>query len=97
MVPIILIEDVPTLLLLIENCCRSAFCCCVVVCIMSRLPLLLLDCILIVVVAAAVVFWLHLEGGRHGDKDIDRGRVDINVVDNELLRSKTNKQTRVRL
>ena len=35
--------------------------------------------------------------GRHGDKDVDRGRVDIVDVDNGLLRSETNKQTSVRL
>ena len=28
-------------------------------------------------VAAAAVFLLHLEGGRHGDKDVDRERVDV--------------------
>ena len=58
---------------------------------MSQLPLLLLlpDR---VPVAAAVVFLLHLEGGRHGDKHIDRECIDILVdVDNGLLRSETNK------
>ena len=61
---------------------------------MPRLPLS--DCVL-VVVAAAVVSLLHLEGGRDGDKDVDRGCVDIVGVDHGLLRSETNKQTRVRL
>ena len=45
----------------------------------------------IVIVAAALVFQLHLEGGRHGNKDVDRGRVDA-VVDDEGLLSKTDKQ-----
>ena len=47
--------------------------------------------------ATAVVFLLHLEGGRHGDKDVDRGCVPVVDVDNGLLRSETKKQTRVRL
>ena len=55
------------------------------------------DRVSIVVAAAVVVFRLHLEGGRHGDKDVDRGRVDVVDVNNGLLRSKTNKQTHVRL
>ena len=38
------------------------------------MPLPLSDC---VPVAAAVVFLLHLEGGRHGGHDLDRGRVDV--------------------
>ena len=64
--------------------------CCVVVCVslLSLSPLS--DRVLIVVVAAALVFRLHLEGGRHGDKDVDRGRVDA-VVDDEGLLSKTDK------
>ena len=33
----------------------------------------------------ALVFQLHLEGGRHGDKDADRGRVVIVDVDNGML------------
>ena len=48
------------------------------------------DHVLIVVVATAVVFQLHLEGRRHGDKDVDRGRVDDVDVDNGLLKSETN-------
>ena len=77
-------DDAKGLLLVPVRCC--------VVC-MSRLPLpLLLSDRVPVVVAAAVVFLLHLEGGRHGDKDVDRGRIDILVdVDNGLLRSETNK------
>ena len=48
-------------------------------------------------VAAVVVFRMYLEGGRHGDKDVDRERVDIVDVDNAgLLRSKTNRQTNTR-
>ena len=84
MLLLILIEDVSALLMLLKDCCRSAFhCYCVVVCI-SRLPLPLLMSDR-VPVAAAVVFRLRLEGGCHGDKDIDRGRVDIVVDDKELL------------
>ena len=30
-------------------------------------------------VIVAVVLLLHLEGGRHGDKDVDRGHVDFVV------------------
>ena len=63
---------------------------------MSRLPLPpLSDRVSVVVVA--VVFRLHLEGGRHGDKDVDGERVDVVVDDRALLRSETNKHTRVRL
>ena len=64
---------------------------------MSLLPLLpLSDRVLIVVVAAAaVVFRLQLEGRRHGDKDVDRERVGIVDVDKGLLRSETNKQTKM--
>ena len=57
---------------------------------MSQLPLPLLDCVPVVVLAAAVVFQLYLEGGHHGDKDVDRGRVGIVDVDNGLLRRETN-------
>ena len=66
-------------------------CCCVVVCI-SRLalPLPLSDCVPVVVGAAAVVFRLHLEGGRPGDKDVDREHVDVVDIDKGLL-SITNK------
>ena len=79
MLLLILIEDASALLMLLKDCCRSAFrCYCVVVCI-SQLPLPLLLSNR-VPVAAAAAFLLHLGGGRHGDKDIDRGRVDI--VDN---------------
>ena len=91
----LLIADVLTLLLMIKDCCRSAFRCCVVV-YASQLPLILplSDC---VPIAAAVVFRMYLEGGRHGDKDVDRERVDIVDVDNAgLLRSKTNRQTNTR-
>ena len=49
---------------------------------MSRLPLS--DRVPIVVVAAAVVFQLYLYGGRHGDKDVDRGRVGVVDVDKGL-------------
>ena len=59
--------------------------CHVVVCV-PRLPLPLLDRVLV----AAVVFQLHLEGGRHGDKDVDGGHVGVVDVDNGLLRSETN-------
>ena len=38
----------------------------------------------------ALMFRLHLEGGRHGDKDVDRERAGIVVVDKGLLRSETN-------
>ena len=91
---LILIEDVSTLLMLLKDCCRSAFrCYCDVVCI-SQLPLplpfLLSD--VCVPVATAVVFLLYLEGGCHGDRDVDRGRVDLIDVDNGLLRSETNKR-----
>ena len=91
MVVVILIEDVSTLLMMLKDCCWSSFRCCVVVYV-SRLPLLL-PLSDLVPVAAAVVFLLHLEGGHHGDKDIDGGYIDILVdVDNGLLlRSKTNK------
>ena len=65
---------------------------------MSQLPLPLLlplpDRVPVVLVAAAVVLLLHLEGGHHSDKDVDRGRVDD--VDRGLLRSETNKQTNTR-
>ena len=90
----LLVEDVSMLLMMLGNCCRSVFHCCVVW--VSRFPLTLplSDC---VSVAADVVFMLHLEGGRHGDKDIDGGRVNIVVVDKVLLKSETNKQTRGRL
>ena len=90
---ILLIEDMSTLLTMLKDCCRSAFRCCVVVCL-SQLPLLLplSDG---VPVAADVVFLLHLERGRHGDKDIDRERVNIVVVvDRRLLRSETNIRTK---
>ena len=92
---ILLIAGVLTLLMMIKDCCRSAFHCCVVV-YASRLPLLLpLPNCVPVVAAAAVVFLLHLERGRHGDKDVDRELADIVHVDNGLLRRKTNKQTNV--
>ena len=55
----------------------------------GRMPLL--DCVPVVVVAAAVVFRLRLEGGRHGDNDLDRGCVDIVDVDKGLSRSEKNK------
>ena len=56
---------------------------------MSRLRLPLSDHVLIVLAGG---FLLHLKGGRYGDKDIDRGCVDIVVVDKEvLLRSETNR------
>ena len=38
------------------------------------------------------MFRLHSEGGRHGDKDVDRGCVNIVDVDNGLLGG-TNKGT----
>ena len=61
--------------MMLKDCCRSAFQCCVVVCVLRfPFPLPLSDC---VPVAAAVVFLLHLEGGRHGGHDLDRGRVDV--------------------
>ena len=74
----LLIADVLTLLLLIKDCCRSAFRCCVVVCNISRLPLPLSDCVPV-----------DAEG-RHGDKDVDRERVDIVDAAKGLL-SETNK------
>ena len=52
---------------------------------MSRLPLSLSNRIPVIVVAAGVVFRLHLEGGCHGDKDVDI------VVDNKVLLGETNK------
>ena len=48
---------------------------------------MLLDRVPVVVVAA-------VGEGRHGDKDVDRGRVDIVDADKGLLRSETNKQTK---
>ena len=54
---------------------------------MSRLPLLLplSDPVPVVVVATAVVFRLHLERKTcHGDKYVDRGRVNIVDVDRGL-------------
>ena len=54
----------------------------IVIVFVSRLPLS--DCVPIVV-AATVVFWLRLEGGCHGDKNVDRGCVDIVVDDKGLL------------
>ena len=54
---------------------------CCVVC-SSQLSLPLSDCVPVVVVA--VVFQLYLEGGRHGDKGVDRGRVVIVDVDKGL-------------
>ena len=36
-------------------------------------------------VAASLVFLLHLEGRRHGDKDVDREHVDVVDVDKGLL------------
>ena len=63
--------------------------CHVVVYIMSRLPLTLLDRVP-VVVAAAVVFRLHLEAGRHGDKDVDGGH-GVNVVDDNKRTVEGNK------
>ena len=59
--------------------------CYVVVCV-SRLPLLPLSGRVSVVVVTAV------REGRHGDKDVDKGRVDVVVNDKGLLRE-TNKQT----
>ena len=53
------------------------------------LQLSLSDCVS-VVVAAVVVFRLHLEGRRHGDKDVDRERIDV-VVDDKGLVGETNK------
>ena len=86
----LLTADVLTLLLMIKDCCRSTFCCCVVV-RTSRLPLLLpLSDHIPVVAAATVVFLLHLEGGRHGEKDVDRERVNVVDTDRGLLRE-TNK------
>ena len=64
--------------------CPGPRCCDVVY--MSRFPFPpLSDCVPVVGVAAAVVFLLHLEGGRHDDKDVDRGRVDIVDADKGLL------------
>ena len=84
MLAMLLIENVLMLLMMLKDCCRSVFRYCVVVCISQLpLPLLLPDCVW---VAAAVVFLLHLVGGRHGDKDVDRGRRLVIVdVDNGLL------------
>ena len=38
------------------------------------------------------MFRLHLEGGRHGDKNVDKGHVEIVDADNGLLGG-TNKGT----
>ena len=90
----ILIEDAWALLMMLKDCCRSAFRCCVVACV-SQLPLPLLDHVpAVVVAAAAVMLQLHLEGGRHGENDVDRERVNIVVDERALLRSETNKHTR---
>ena len=98
MLAILLIENVSALLMMLKDCCRSAFRCCVV-CI-SRLPLPLWDrvpvVVVVVVVVVAMVFQLSLEGRRHGDKDVDGGRVDVVDAAKGLL-SETNKQTRIRL
>ena len=57
---------------------------------MPRLPLS--ERVPVVFVAAvAVVFRMYLEGGRHGDKDVDRGRVVIVDVDKGLQESKHDK------
>ena len=82
-----LIKDLLMLLMMIKDCCRSAVCCCVVVS-MSQLPFPLSDRVPIVVVAA-------VREGRYGDKDVDRGRVNV-VVDNKGLLRETNKQTYMR-
>ena len=53
--------------------------CCVVVCVsqLSLPPLSDRISVVIMVMIATVVFLLHLEGGRHGDKHVGRGCVDI--------------------
>ena len=91
----LLIENVSALLMMLKDCCcqsRSTFRCCVVCISQLPLPLPLLD--RVPVVAVAMVFQLRLEGGRHGDKDVNGGRVDIIDAAKGLL-SKPNKQTRV--
>ena len=49
-----------------------------------RLPLASSDRVPVVVVAADVVFQLHFEGERRGDKDVDREHVDVVDVDKGL-------------
>ena len=60
----------------------------------SPLPLPLSDHVPVVVVTAAVVFRMYLEGGCHGDKDVDRGLVDI--VDIDWTVEEQNKETNTR-
>ena len=68
-----------------SHCCAVAY--------VSQFPLPLSDRVPIVVAAMVSKCWREVH---HGDKDVDRGHVDIIDVDNGLLRSESNKQTNTR-
>ena len=94
----ILIEDVLTLLMMLEDCCQpwSEIAVLLSVChdcryhhcrIAFRLLLWWRPIAIAIVGSCSGCTWRE---GRHGDKDVDRGRVDIVDVDKGLLRSETN-------